>query len=302
MIVDMKRFFLLLTMFCWLNAGAQELDVSVSVNTPTLQLADPKVFETLETSIQEFMNSQVWTSDEYEQFERIKVNIALTVSEEFSATSFGGELAIQAVRPVYGSSYETPLLSHRDQDITFSYEAFQPIQYSENNFQDNLSSILSFYAFIILGLDYDSFSPYGGEPFFQRAQDVLNNVPSSVTASNPGWRSLEGNRNRYWIIENLLSPRIRNMRQAMYDYHRQGLDVMSSDVNAGRVIMLQALDEVGKALRTYPNAMIVQMFSNAKSSEIIEVFKVASLTDKNKVVQIMSRLDAANASKYNQIK
>jgi len=298
------RTLLLLATFTLLagSLSAQELDVTVTINTPTLQMADPKVFQDLKSAIQGFMNNQKWTGETYESQERIKVSLVLNILKEFSATSFGGELAIQAVRPVYGSTYETPLISYLDRDVTFGYEQYQPLEFSENNFNDNLSSILSFYAYIIIGLDYDSFSPFGGEANFQRAQDILNAVPQSVTANNKGWRSIDGNRNRYWIIENLLSPRVRNLRQAYYDYHRYALDIMHQDPASGRIIMAQAIDDIAGVNQSYPNAMMIQLFVNAKSSEIIEIFKQGTSAEINRVVQSMSRIDGANASKYRAIR
>ncbi|RMD73937.1 MAG: DUF4835 family protein [Bacteroidetes bacterium] len=282
--------------------AAQELNVTVRINTPKLQLTDPAVFETLEQTIRDFMNNQRWTDDVYAEEERIKVDIVMTISEERSATSFKAELAIQAGRPVYGSTYETPLLSHLDKDVTFTYEQFQPLEFSENSFNDNLSSILSFYAYLIIGLDGDSFAPFGGEPWFQKAYDILNAVPPGVAASNPGWRSLDGNRNRYWIIENLLNPRMRPFRQAWYDYHRLGLDIMHQDPVAGRNVILQALQTIADAARSYPNAMIIQMFANAKSNEIVEIFKPASPAEKVTLRQAMTRIDPANAAKYRNLR
>ena len=208
---------------------------------------------------------------------------------------------MQAVRPVYGSEYVTPLISYNDRDFTFVYEQFQPIQYSQNAYNDNLSHVLSFYAYIILGLDYDSFSAYGGELYFQTAQDIVNAVPSGAAAQNPGWQSLDGNRNRYWIVENILSPRTRSYRQAMYDYPRQALDLMHKDVAAGRLIMLQALEDLNSVNQSYPNAMILQMFSLAKDDEIIEIFRRGTRQEKTRVVQIMAKIDPSNASKYRRI-
>jgi len=282
--------------------SAQELEVSVTINTPTLQTTDPKVFRELENSIANFMNNQRWTNAEFEQNERIKVNITLTIDQEFSATRFGADMGIQAVRPVFGSNYETALITHLDSDVTFTYEQFQPILYSENTFNDNLSAILSFYAFIIIGLDFDSFSPFGGEPYFQVAQDIVNSIPSAAAQNNKGWRSIDGNRNRYWIIENLLSPRVRPYRQAMYDYHRQALDIMQQDAGSGRIIMEKALEDLRQVNQAYPNTMILQMFVNAKSSEVIEIFKQGTPQQKNTVIQVMSKLDAANSSKYRAIR
>ena len=151
-------------------------------------------------------------------------------------------------------------------------------------------------------MDYDSFSPFGGEPYFQKAQDLLNAVPSAVSANNPGWRSLDGNRNRYWIMENLLSPRVRALRQAVYDYHRQGLDLMHKEVVPGRAIIAQALEQVFAVNQNYPNSMMVQIFANAKSNEIVDIFSQSTSTEKNRIVQIMTKIDAANSSKYRNMK
>lgn len=296
----------IITLFSLLLPGlfvqAQELNATVRVNTQKLQTVDPRVFETLEQTLVEFLNSQKWTNDIFELEERINCNVLLTIQEERSPTSFKADLAIQASRPVFGTTYETALLNHIDKDVTFTYEQFQPLQFSQNNFNDNLSAVLSFYAYIILGMDYDSFSPLGGEPYFQVAQQILNSVPQAEAAANPGWRSLDGNRNRYWMIENILSPRVRPYRQAMYEYHRQSLDIMADDVNTGRGLMVNALSQVGDVNQTYPNSMIVQMFVNAKSQEVVEIFKKGTRQEQDQVIQIMSKIDPTNASRYRGIR
>jgi hypothetical protein len=280
----------------------QELNFTVKINTQKLQTVDPKVFETLESTMREFLNSTKWTDDVFEPEEQINCNIQLTIQEERSATSFKADLAISASRPVFGSSYETALLNHIDKDVTFVYEQFQPLQYSRNAYNDNLSQVLSFYVYIILGMDYDSFSLLGGEPYFQTSQDIVNSVPQNAAAANPGWQSIEGNRNRFWMIENILSARTRLYREAMYNYHRQALDIMADDVATGRAIMLEALEDIGKVNQTYPNSMIVQMFNNAKSQEIIEIFKGGDRTQQDRLIRLMSRIDASNSSKYRSIK
>ncbi len=281
---------------------AQELNATVKINIQKLQTVDPRVFETLEQSVREFLSSQKWTDDVYEQEERINCNILLTIQEERSPTEFKAELAIQASRPIYNSSEETVLFNHIDRDVTFSYEQFQPLIFSRNSYNDNLSHVLSFYAYVILGMDYDSFAPFGGDRYFQVAQEILNNVPQNAAAANPGWRSLDGNRNRFWMIENILSPRVRPFRQAMYDYHRQALDVMADDVAKGREVIVEALAKIAEVNQAYPNSMIVQMFNNTKSQEIVEIFKRGTLAEQDKVIQIMSRIDPANSSKYQAIK
>ncbi|MFK8102121.1 MAG: DUF4835 family protein, partial [Saprospiraceae bacterium] len=273
----------------------------ITINTPKLQTADPKVFESLEEALENFLNNRKWTEDVYEQEERIKCKVQLTIRDELSATSFNADLAIQATRPVFGSSYETALLSHVDKDVTFSYEPFQPLVYAKNTYNDNLTSIMAFYVYIILAMDYDSFSAFGGEPYYQIAQDIMTNIPPNVASNNPGWRSLDGNRNRYWIIESVLSPTARPYRQAMYDYHRLSLDKMSDDTDKARAKMAKALEALDGVRKNYPNAMILQMFANAKSSEIIEIFKKSPQTEKSRVYQIMTKLDAANAAKYREM-
>lgn len=298
----MKKMLFLFFALATVGVQAQELTFSVKINTLKLQTVDPKVFATLEQAVAEFLNNQKWTEDVFETKERINCNLVLTIQEELSPTSFKADLAIQASRPVYGSTYETRMLNHLDKEVTFSYEQFQPLIYSKNVFNDNLSSILAFYVYIILGMDYDSFSLFGGDEHYQTAQEILNTVPQNVASSAAGWRSVEGNRNRYWIMENILSPRVRPLRQGLYEYHRQGLDMMANDVNTGRAILLQALEEVDKVNQSYPNSMIVQMFSNAKSDEIVEIFKRGTRQEQDRVVQIMTKVDATNASKYRNIR
>ena len=297
-----KLLFSLFLLLTALRLGAQELNVTVRINTQKLQSTDPKVFATLEATVREFLNTQKWTEEVFELEERINANVLITIQEEISATSFKADIAIQASRPVYGSDYETPLINHIDKGVTFFYEQFQPLQFSQNAFNDNLSSVLAFYAYIILGLDFDSFSPYGGEPYFQAAQDILNNVTQAAAAANPGWRSLDGNRNRFWLIENILSPRVRPYRQAWYDYHRQGLDLCASDVATGRAIIAAALEEIRNVDQAYPNSMIIQVFTDTKSQEILEIFKRGTPQEQNTVVQVMTRIDASNAAQYRAIK
>lgn len=283
-------------------ANAQELDVNVKVSTPKLQTADQKVFSDMEQAIQEFMNNQKWTNDVFEEEERIKVEFSITISDELSQTSFKAELNIQSTRPVFGSNYETALLTHLDKDVIFTYDQFQPLEYSENIFTDNLTAVLAFYAYIIIGMDYDSFAPFGGEPYFQIAQDIVNNIPPTIASQVPGWRSTEGNRNRYWIVENLLTPRTRPYRQAMYDYHRQALDVMHKEAATGLAVMSTSITQIGEVNRNYPNSMIMQMFSNTKRDEIVEIFKGASIQQKDGVIRVMQKIDPSHASGYRQIR
>lgn len=281
---------------------AQEFRTNVNIQAPSLQLSDPKVFNTLEGTIREFFNNTKFSDKEYEEFEKINLDINMTVREEISATRFKVDFAIQATRPVYGSNYDTPIITHLDKDFGFDYEQFQPIDFSENSYINNLSSLLSFYAYMVLGLDADSYAPYGGETYFLAAQQVVNNVPQNLEdVFKKGWGSLSNN-NRYWLADNMLTPRLRDFRQAWYDYHRQGLDIASSDIVTARAIMTEALKNISVVNRNRPNSTIIQVFANTKSSELIEIYKQGTPEEQNQMIQTMAKVDPAQAGKYRQVR
>jgi len=282
---------------------AQELNASVRLTVPKLQTTDPRVFQTLERSIQDFLNNQRWTDLSYEPNERIEFAVQMNITEEISQNTFKADFAMQVVRPVYGSDYKTSLLTHVDKDIVFTYEEYQPIEDSRNFFRDNLSAVLTYYAVLVIGLDFDSFASLGGDPYFTTAQGIINSIPPGIAEQDPGWNSLAGNKtNRYWLIENLLSPKVRPYREFMYQYHRHGLDMMHQDVLSSQQVMLQAITATDQVRESYPTVMVTRMFVNAKSDEIIEVFKGADSATRSKVMQVMRRLDVTNGNKYNVLR
>ncbi len=283
-------------------AMTQELNATVKVNAQKIQLVDPAVFATLEQSIAEFI-SQKWTSDVFEPEERIDCNFIFTLTEEVSATSFEMTLAVQSSRPIFGTDQSTPVLNAIDGNVKFDYEQYQPLQFSETRFDNNLTSVLAFYVNIILGMDYDTFSPEGGEDFFQKAQDIVNNVPSGLYSTYKGWSSTDpsnnsGNKNRYWIVENMLSPRMTALRRGIYQYHRQGLDVMHDNIVDGRAAIAEVVATLGKVDQSYPNAILTQLFLNAKRTEILELFKRGTNTERSSVRQVMTQVDPSNSSDY----
>ena len=300
----MKKSIILSVFVCLaIFAKAQEFQAKVTVNTPKLQAVDPKVFKTLETSFREMLNNTKWTDDVFETQERIKLTITINITEEISATSFSADMAIQAVRPIFNSSYETVLFAYQDNDVKFTYEEYQPVEFSKNVFTDNLSSILGFYAYVIIGLDYDSFGELGGTDLFQEAQNILSAVPSNVAQSAGGRTSIErGQRNRYWLIENILNPRMEDFRKAMYLYHRGGLDRMADDTSNGVTACATAITKVAEANKAYRNSMIIQIFAQTKATEILQIFTGAEQAQKQRVYSAMVQIDAANASKYNLIR
>jgi Domain of unknown function (DUF4835) len=298
-----KRLFIVAVTACLtvLNLNAQELNFTVKVVTNPGQgrIADPKVFTSLEAALKELVNNTKWTDDIFEQNERITGSIQLTIKSEISATQFTGELAIQASRPVFGTDYTTPIFTHLDREVQFSYEQYQPVQFARNTFGDNLTATVSYYVYIMLGMHYDSFAPQGGEQFLQLAQDIFNTVPSSAKGE---WQGKElGNRNRYWFVENLLSPRLKNFRGGLYEYHRLGLDVASTDMNRCKGAIMRCVEKVDEDHQAYPNTLIVRLFAVTKGDEMINIFKNASPEQKTRFIQLMSRLDPANAGKYSQV-
>ena len=292
--------FLLAIACCWcaVAAVAQELNCQVRINTPKLQTTDVKVFRTLETGLKDLMNTRQWGEDAFKAEERINCTFSITIKEELSSTSFKADFAILASRPVYGSTYETVLMNYVDKDVTFDYQELQSLDFNELTPASNITALMGYYAYIMLGMTYDTFSPLGGSGYLQKAQNLVNAVPTSF--NDKAWRpqSADHQRSRYWIIENLMNPRAQTLRKAMYDYHLKGLDLMYTDPTNAYLNMATALEKVGKANADLPGSQIMQIFADAKGNEILQVFSGAKGSSRNTVYEVMTRVDGANAAKY----
>lgn len=279
---------------------AQEFNIDVKINAPQLKTADPKVFNTLERQIREFFNEQKWTNDEFEPEEKIEGNLQITIKGDPTANSFIADFFIQTIRPVYLSGYNTQILNYVDKDVDFQYEEFQPIQDSRRQFYDNLSSILTFYAYVMLAMDYDSFSPFGGDPYYQIAQEIVLSLPNEYSATS-GW-SRTRDKSRFVMIDQLLSPKSRAYRESLYNYHRKSLDIIHADPSKARAVMLSSLKSLLNVNRDIPNSMILQMFTDSKRDEIIEIFKVSDRNQQVQVYETMIEIDPAKSSSYNVLK
>lgn len=278
---------------------SQELNCSVQVLSPQFQTtADKKIFETLQQSIFEFMNNRKWTNDVFQQDERIECSIVMTITEKPSIDIFKGNIQVQARRPVYKSSYNTLLFNYVDNDLSFHYIEYEPLEFVESAFTSNLTSLLAYYAYLVIGLDYDTFSLEGGTEFFQKAQTIVSNAQN---ASESGWKSFENTRNRYWIVENMLNSTFNALRECAYKYHRQGFDLMAEDAATGRANVLTALEVLQKVHENKPLSFNMQLFFLAKADEIVNLFSSAEPTEKTKVMALLNEIDPANASKYNKI-
>jgi hypothetical protein len=297
----MSRIFIyLLLFFATLSKSfGQELICNVQVLSPMVQLSDKRIFTTLETAIREFMNSTRWTTDNFERDERIECNFTFNITSYAQPDDFRGTLTVQSRRPVFNTNYGSMLFNHMDNDVQFKYLEFQPLEFNENVFVSNLTAILGYYAYLLLGLDYDSFSPEGGTPFFLKAQQVVN---SAQSASEKGWKPTEmPPRNRYWYIENLLNPIFKPIRECNYKYHRLGLDNMYGKMDQGRAAVLEGMVQLQQVHKVRPSSFNMQLFFNAKADEIANIFSQASPEQKTTIMEILNELDPTNQKKYQKI-
>ncbi len=291
------NFFLLFALF-YFHSNAQELNCRVAVNAEKVQTSDRRVFTDMETAFAQFMNSRTWTPDFFKPEERINCNILITINEMPSIGSFTATVQIQASRPIYNSSYESSVLNFADRDWNFQYVESLPMDFSDNTFLDNLSSLLAFYAYIIIGLDYDSFSELGGTPYFQKALNVVNNAQ---TSNNPGWNSLGNNRNRYNLIDNILNPTMLDIRKHFYSYHRLGLDLYESDPDKSREEVLLFLKKLNDIKKQFPTAIYPISIIDSKVDELVNVFSEGNLNIRKQAYDLLLSVSPKNKDKFDAI-
>lgn len=276
----------------------QELRCNISVSSQKIQGTNRELFTNMQRDMNEFLNNTRWSENVFSYDERIECNIQIILNEQTGGDIFKGSLQVRTSRPVYNSSYNTALLNLKDDDIEFVYREFEPLEFNESGQNSNLVNLLAFYANVALGFDYDSFSLMGGSDFFNKAENI---VAQCQNARESGWKSFESRRNRYWLINNLQDRSYVPVRECVYRYHRLGLDAMSDNVNDGRQEMLLALELLQRAHRTKPNSYILQVFFDAKSDEMVNVFKPAFTDERKRVYNIVSDVNPANNSKYSAL-
>jgi hypothetical protein len=265
---------------------AQDLNARVQILAPQLSNSNKRVLDILEASIKNFLNGRRWTTDALQPQERIDCNFVITITDWDGSSNFKAEAQIQSNRPVFNSSYNSTLLNISDKDFGFTYSEGQALDFSDQNYISNLSSLLAFYAYIITGMDYDSFSKFGGNPYFLKAQTVLNNAQN---APNAGWKAFENLRNRFWLVEN-------------YIYHRDGLDVMAENKSKGLKAILSIIPQIQKIDKLKQGSVLYQIFFTAKSDEMINILSSADPQDKIKAFNVLSVIDPANSLKYEALK
>lgn len=284
-------------------AAAQELNARVTVNSSQVgSSVNKNTFQTLQTALNTMLRTRKWTNDVFILNERIDCNFLLTLQSTKEDNVYTATLTVQAGRPIFNSSYLSPIINYQDNDITFKYVEFQQLEFNENRISgsdplvSNLTAVFAFYAYMIIAFDYDSFSPRGGIPYFQKAQNIVNNAPEARGIS--GWKAFDGVRNRYWLVENMQNSGFAIMHDVYYNYYRKAGDKMYEDENGARGEMINVLNLLKSFNADHANTMINQFFFQGKANELIKLFSKASPQDKARASELLQKLDVTNYSRY----
>lgn len=301
-----KLFFLILALSgLQVTAVAQELQARISINASQISSqTDKKVFSTLQNSLNTFLNNRKWTNETFQTNEKIVCHFLIVIRAALPGNVYQASITVQAARPVFNASYETPLINFQDESFNFKYVEYQPVEFNENRVSgsdplvSNLTATLAYYVYVILGLDFDSFALRGGDPYFQKAQAIVNNAPENRDIA--GWRAFDGLRNRYWLMENLTNNRYNLVHDAIYSYYRLGMDAMYENEREGRNAILNTLNTLNILNSDIPNTMIIPFFFQGKTNELVRIFKKASPEEKQKAREILMKIDISNANTYKQ--
>lgn len=296
----MRKVFFIFTILILSITGikAQELQCMVQISSPGMSETDRQILQTLQSSIYEFMNQRNWTEYQYKPEERIEASILITINEKVGSDEYRGTIQVQSRRPIFQTSYSSPIINHNDRDLSFRYVENQTLEYADNTFTSNLTSVLAFYANLIIGFDFDTFSPMGGTPYFEKAQNIVN---LAQNAPERGWKSFEGQRNRYWLMENIFNSQYSNIRQALYNYHRLGFDRMTDNMDMARSEVVNAIEMFQRVHRQRPGSYLMSIIMTTKGDELVNLFTEAPAMEKNQVVQILTEIDPANSARYRRI-
>jgi hypothetical protein len=299
--------FLVTSFFAFENMQAQELQARISVVANKVgPQVEKKIFQTMQTQLTNFVNNRKWTSDVFQASEKIQCSFLITIEQDAGNNLYKGKLTVQAARPVYNTTYDSPLINFLDENFVFKYVEFQPMEFNENRVQGNdplvanITAVFAFYANLILALDYNSFALRGGDNYFQKAWNIVNNAPESGEIT--GWKSFESQRNRYWLAQNFNNNRFALIHDALYAYYRSGLDIFYENEEAGRSGILNCLNFINTINTENPNSMLVPFFFQGKSNELVKIFSKASPEQKTRAKDLLTKLDLTNASLYKELR
>lgn len=282
-----------------LQLTAQELNCRIQINSQQIKGTNRQKFTSMRTSIYEFMNTSRWTTDIYSNEERIECNVIINLTSEVGANGYKGSITVKSTRPIYRASYNSPILNVIDNDFSFEYVENQSLEFNEHNHSSNLISTLAYYAYVIIGMDSDTFTLLGGEDSFLKANKIINNAQSDNKAT--GWKPYEGTFNRYWLVENLLHNDFKPLRNAMYGYHLEGLDVLGDQAEAARDEITAALYNVKSSADKKQNSYLLKVFFDAKATEITKIYSDGFITNKSELVQMLKQIDPANTGKWEKM-
>lgn len=304
-----RKLFILIFCLIYLSSYSQEIQAKLTVNVNKDKIPttiDRKIFQTLQNGLTNFINNRKWTGDAFQVAEKIQCNFLLNINDLVGQNTYRATLTVQAARPAYSSTYQCPLINYMDDNIVFKYVEYQPIEFNENRVQGNdalvanLTAVFAYWVNIILGFDYDSFSLRGGDPYFTKAQNIVNNAPESGDIT--GWKNYESQRNRYWLTENLNNNRFALFHDALYAYYRSGMDLLFENENEGRNGILNCLNYLSTIQKDNPNSMIMQFFFQGRSAELVKTFSKANKDIRERALNQLVKLDVTNARLYNDLK
>ena len=302
-ILRISRYVLMILLSCIpVFARSQELNCNVQVSAQMIQGSNREIFVNMQRDIYEFINNTVWTNHVFSYAERIDCNMLINLTEQISGDEFKGTIQIQLRRPAFNTTYNSTMLNFVDNNLQFKYVEFQTLEFDPSTHRANLISVLAYYVYVILGVDYDSYSLLGGTEFFQMAEKIVTNAQN---APESGWKPYDGsrNRNRYWLVKNMLNKEYEGVRQFVYDYDINGLDRLESRTSEARNTMAESLKLLQEVFRKKPDPFMyfLQIIIDSKSEEVINIFLGAFPEERSRVVQIMTEIDPANKSKYEKI-
>ena len=297
---------IILVVICWLLAtgviSAQEINCTVTINSEQIEGSNKQVYETLKSSIEEYMNQNRWTNMTYAEHEKIECSMLIVV-KEVADNLYKCEMTLQSRRPVYGTTYTTPLLNFKDNNFTFTYQEYDRIEWQQNTFTTNLTAMLAYYCYLIIGHDQDSFQRLGGTPYFQQCEEIVNTCQSASmdNTEQRGWLAFDSNRNRYALINNLLDEAFKKYRNFYYEYHRMGLDEMSGNVTNGRARIAEGLPVLKEAYRARPATYVINTFLDAKADELVDIFSKGTEKEKRTVYEMLMDIDPTRQNTYERI-
>lgn len=290
---------LIVVLFLSFSLSSQELNCVVDVNSRQIEGSEKVMFEEMERAIFQLVNGRKWTDHKYEVHERIDCSILINLTTRVSANEFAGNIQIQASRPIFNTSYKSPIMNIRDENFQVRYNQFEPLQFNESSYSGELTTIIAFYVYMILAYDYDSFSLEGGTRYFTEAQRIVNNAQASPQT---GWRAFEDKKNRYWLITNALNVRYKPLRKAYYEYHLNGFDLMHQNMIKSRTTINNSLKELKNIHNVEPSSYNMQVFFNAKMPEVVKLYEKATPQEKLEMAELFILIDPGNTGKYEKMK